>query len=216
MDGFARPEAAPAPTEAGYAVAQPPPTREQLRPAIDVTRLEVGEADHRPTGRLAAFLAADDPATQLREWFGSQAADWPKEDAAVALNSAITEIDRLLDGQLNAILHHEAFQKLEASWRGLDYLVRCADAEHTDRIQVRVLTATWREVERDLERAVEFDQSELFKKIYEAEFGTPGGSPYGLMIADYQIEPARGPATPTTTSTSFAACRASRRRRSAR
>ena len=96
-------------------------------------------------------------------------------------------------------MHQPRFQKLEAAWRGLLTLVEAADEEQAEtRIGVRVLTATWQEVGRDFERAPEFDQSRLFQKIYEAEFGTPGGKPYGLLIGDYEIGLGQSNACPIT------------------
>jgi type VI secretion system ImpC/EvpB family protein len=98
----------------------------------------------------------------------------------------VAQIDALLSEQVNAILHHPKFQRLEASWRGLRWLVDQGDPDDKS-IQIRVLNVTWRELERDLERAGEFDQSQLFRKVYNAEFDAPGGTPYGLLLGDYEI-----------------------------
>ena len=97
---------------------------------------------------------------------------------------AIAAIDRKLSDQLNAIMHHPKFTALEGSWRGLHYLVM--NSETGTAMKIRVLNMPKRELSRDLQRAVEFDQSQLFKKIYENEFGTPGGEPYGTLIGDYE------------------------------
>ena len=97
---------------------------------------------------------------------------------------AIAEIDRKLSNQLNAIIHSEKFLKLEGSWRGLNYLIM--NSETGTQLKVRMFNASKRELNRDLTKAVEFDQSQLFKKIYENEFGTPGGEPYGTLIGDYE------------------------------
>ncbi len=99
-------------------------------------------------------------------------------------NAAIAAIDRKLSSQLNAIIHDPKFLKLEGSWRGLNYLVM--NSETGASLKLRVLNITKRELNRDLTKAVEFDQSQLFKKIYENEFGTPGGEPYGSLIGDYE------------------------------
>jgi len=111
------------------------------------------------------------------------------------LDRTIAGIDRLLSEQVNAILHHPRFQRLEATWRGLHYLVGVA--EPMERVKVRALSITWNEVCRDLERAVEFDQSGLFELIYNAEFGSPGGEPYGLLVADYAVQHVRSAEHPT-------------------
>src|SRR5271165_1578751 len=100
---------------------------------------------------------------------------------------AIAAIDAKLSDQLNAIIHHPKFCALEGSWRGLHYLVM--NSETSTSLKLRVLNLPKRELSRDLQRAVEFDQSQLFKKIYENEFGTPGGEPYGALIGDYEWTP---------------------------
>ena len=100
------------------------------------------------------------------------------------IDKAIAAIDQKVSKQLNAIMHHENFTKLEGSWRGLHHLVM--NSETGTGLKIRVLNMTKRELNRDLTKAVEFDQSQLFKKIYENEFGTPGGEPYGALIGDYE------------------------------
>ncbi len=97
---------------------------------------------------------------------------------------AIAAIDQKVSEQLNQIMHHERFTKLEGSWRGLHYLVM--NSETGTSLKLRLLQISKRELARDLQRAVEFDQSQIFKKIYENEFGTPGGEPYAALIGDYE------------------------------
>ena len=99
-------------------------------------------------------------------------------------DKAVKAIDAKMSAQLNAIMHDPKFLKLEGSWRGLHYLVQ--NSETGTSLKLRVLNMTKRELGRDLSRAIEFDQSQLFKKIYENEFGTPGGEPYGALIGDYE------------------------------
>jgi type VI secretion system protein ImpC len=100
------------------------------------------------------------------------------------IDKAIKNIDEKLSRQLAAIMHHEKFTKLEGSWRGLNHLVMNSNTGAG--LKIKVLNMTKRELNRDLTKAVEFDQSQLFKKIYENEFGTPGGEPYGALIGDYE------------------------------
>jgi type VI secretion system protein ImpC len=97
----------------------------------------------------------------------------------------IGEIDKKLSAQLNEVMHHQDFQRLEASWRGLHYLVH--QSETGESLKIRVLNVTKRELLKDMEKAAEFDQSTLFKKIYEEEFGQLGGQPYGLLVGDYEF-----------------------------
>src|SRR3984957_7777857 len=100
------------------------------------------------------------------------------------LEGAIAAIDRKLSEQLNEIMHHPRFVQLEGSWRGLNYLVM--NSETGTGLKLRVLNIPKRELVKDLGRAVEFDHSTLWKQIYENEFGTPGGEPYGALIGDYE------------------------------
>jgi type VI secretion system protein ImpD len=102
-----------------------------------------------------------------------------------AINRSIAEIDELINEQLNVIIHNEKLQKLEASWRGLWYL--SVQAEGALNIKIKVLDVSWNEVVKDIARSLEFDQSQLFQKIYSEEYGTPGGEPYGVLIGDYEI-----------------------------
>lgn len=100
----------------------------------------------------------------------------------------IMAIDRLLACQLDAILHHPSFLRLEGSWRGLAWLVVRRDGGNAGvRVKVALLAASWREIGRDLTRAVEFDQSDLFRLIYDNEFGQPGGEPFGLLVMDHDV-----------------------------
>lgn len=103
----------------------------------------------------------------------------------VAINARIAEIDRLLSAQLNEVMHHEEFQKLEGSWRGLHHLVK--NSLTGPQLKIRVMSATKKELLKDFERALEFDQSTLFKKIYEDEYGMFGGAPFGAIIGDYEF-----------------------------
>lgn len=107
------------------------------------------------------------------------------KDAETMINQRIAQIDHLLSIQVNEILHHESFQKLEASWRGLKYLLD--QSETNDKLKIKVLNVSKRELLKDLQRAPEFDQSALFKKVYEEEFGVFGGAPFAALIGDYQF-----------------------------
>lgn len=106
-------------------------------------------------------------------------------DAEAMINARIAQIDHLLSIQLNEILHHPQFQKLEGSWRGLKYLLD--HSETSSMLKIRVLNVNKKELLRDLQRAPEFDQSALFKKVYEEEYGIFGGEPFAAMIGDYEF-----------------------------
>jgi type VI secretion system protein ImpC len=106
-------------------------------------------------------------------------------DADATINSRVAQIDHLISLQLNEILHHPAFQKLEASWRGIKYMM--GQSETSAMLKIRVLNVSKKELLRDLQRAPEFDQSVMFKKVYEDEFGIFGGEPFGALIGDYEF-----------------------------
>jgi type VI secretion system protein ImpC len=101
------------------------------------------------------------------------------------INATIKALDEKLSAQLSAVMHHPDFQKLEGTWRGLHYLVMNSETSAT--LKLKVLNVSKRELFNDLDKAVEFDQSQLFKKLYEDEFGTPGGEPYGALVGDYEF-----------------------------
>jgi type VI secretion system protein ImpC len=107
------------------------------------------------------------------------------KDTMAMIQAQIARIDDLLSGQMNEILHHPDFQKLEASWRGLHYFVM--NTETSTRLKLRLMPLTKQELFKDLDQAIEFDQSQLFKKVYEDEYGTFGGFPFSLIVADYEF-----------------------------
>ncbi|GEB71432.1 MULTISPECIES: type VI secretion system contractile sheath large subunit [Pseudoalteromonas] len=109
---------------------------------------------------------------------------WNK-NMTVTFNEAIQLIDQKISKQLSVVMHSEEFQKLEGSWRGLHHLVMNSETSST--LKIRMLNMKKKELHKDLSKAVEFDQSQTFKKIYESEFGTPGGEPYGTIVGDFEF-----------------------------
>ncbi len=107
------------------------------------------------------------------------------KDVETNIKTWIGHLDQMLSAQLNEIMHNEAFQKLESTWRGLHYLVH--QSETGESLKIRVLNVSKQELFKDLEKAAEFDQSALFKKIYEEEYGQLGGQPYGMLVGDYDF-----------------------------
>lgn len=101
------------------------------------------------------------------------------------LSFYISEIDRLLCQQVGVIIHNKRFQQLEASWRGLHFLTR--ETGGNESVKIRVLDVSWRELVKDFDKAIDFDQSQLFKKVYSAEYDNPGGEPFGVLLGDYAI-----------------------------
>ncbi|HUL67277.1 MAG TPA: type VI secretion system contractile sheath large subunit [Burkholderiaceae bacterium] len=109
-------------------------------------------------------------------------------DVVKSIEAMIAEIDRKLSEQVNLILHHEDFQKLEGSWRGLHHLVN--NTETDEMLKIRVMNISKADLGKTLKRfkGTSWDQSPLFKKVYEEEYGTFGGAPYGLMVGDYYFD----------------------------
>lgn len=106
-------------------------------------------------------------------------------DADQMISARVAQIDHLISLQLNEVLHNPAFQKLEGTWRGLKYLLD--QSETGTQLKIRVLNASKKDLLRDLQRAPEFDQSAMFKKVYEEEYGIFGGEPIGAMVGDYEF-----------------------------
>jgi type VI secretion system protein ImpC len=106
-------------------------------------------------------------------------------DSEATIGLRIAEIDKLISLQLNEVLHHPAFQKLEATWTGIRHLV--LKSETSDQLKIKLLNVSKKDLLRDLQRALEFDQSALFKKVYEEEFGVFGGAPFAALLGDYEF-----------------------------
>jgi type VI secretion system protein ImpD/type VI secretion system protein ImpC len=148
---------------------------------------------HRETAELfAAFVAG--ASKPLSAWFGlrrGQALAGDTVALVAALDRDIAAIDAMISAQLDAILHQARLRRLEGAWRGLAWLT--SRMSLTGRVKLRILNVSWAEICRDLERAAEFDQSQLFRAIYEDEFGIAGGEPYGLIVVDHEIRHRPGP-----------------------
>lgn len=108
------------------------------------------------------------------------------ENMTLALDKRIAEIDAMISSQLSKIMHHEDFQKVESTWRGLYYF--CQETPAHSLIKIRMMNTTKRELIKDFQSATDFDQSTLFKKIYEEEYGSFGGAPYATLIGDFEFD----------------------------
>lgn len=116
---------------------------------------------------------------------GDDTVDVSSRDAALVMNDQIASIDAKLGEQLNEVMHDRELQRLEATWRGLHYLV--FNTETGTQLKIKVLNTSKKDLLRDLQKAVEFDQSALFKMVYEAEHGTYGGAPFSCLVGDYEF-----------------------------
>jgi type VI secretion system protein ImpC len=157
------------------AAAAAPQEASLLDQVISETRIGRNEEQREESRRQLAVLVEEALKGSFRI----------SKNLETTINQRIADIDQLLSAQLNEIMHHTDFQKMEGSWRGLRYLVY--ETETSTMLKIRVLNATKEELRRDLERVAEFDQSTMFKKIYEEEYGTFGGQPYGALIGDYEF-----------------------------
>jgi type VI secretion system protein ImpC len=167
-----------------------PETRKETQAAaVETAAAEAGLLD---TILSQGLRARDEDARQwgrdLIKEFVTQLLD-PRfvvaKDTQKTSQSRMAQLDELLSAQMNEIMHHADFQRLEGSWRGLHYLVH--QSETGTNLKIRVLNVSKKDLLNDLERASEFDQSMLFKAIYEEEYGMFGGEPYGALIGDYEF-----------------------------
>jgi type VI secretion system protein ImpC len=143
-------------------------------------------------GRLARDPASRERGKNLVKEFVSQVLEGAmtvSKDAEAMINARIAQIDHLVSLQLNEVMHNSLFQKLEGSWRGLKFMLD--HSETSDKLKIKVFNVSKKELLRDLQRASEFDQSALFKKVYEEEFGVFGGAPFSALVGDYEF--GRGP-----------------------
>ncbi|BBP01648.1 hypothetical protein SFSGTM_23560 [Sulfuriferula nivalis] len=101
------------------------------------------------------------------------------------LDARVAELDQLISAQVSAIMHAPEFQRLESSWTGLNYLIR--NTSTSSNLKIKVLNATKKELVKDFQSALDFDQSAMFKKVYEEEFGTFGGAPFATLLGDFEI-----------------------------
>lgn len=184
-----------------FSIGSPSKNGLSASPLVD-RMLLLGDADERDEnqstpfemGSLDQFLREESWARKLCLWLGvDNVRKWKSSKTSVLqqLSRDIARIDKLVAKQLNAVLHHEKFKRLEATWRGLDYLVACKEKHYNSvaPVMVQVLNVSWTELRNDQERAIEFDQSLFFKKVYEEGIGTPNGTPFNAILVDFDLHP---------------------------
>jgi type VI secretion system protein ImpC len=163
-------------------MANTPETKADAVPVTVMDRvIDQGRIIRDDSQRPYAMTLVSEYATQVLD----EGMTVSKQSALAGIKQRIAEIDQTVSDQLNAIMHSEAFQALEAAWRGLHYLVM--NSETGTMLKLRLLSASKKELLADLEKATEFDQSALFKKIYEEEYGTFGGNPFSVLVGDYHF-----------------------------
>ncbi|KZZ00328.1 type VI secretion system contractile sheath large subunit [Thalassolituus sp. UBA2590] len=143
-------------------------------------------SDEIPLADIYSFLSENDDVEAFRRWVElSSPADTSRLEPCRWLAQQVAFIDELISEQIDAVLHNKRFQALEASWRGLWFLIDAVvNPENT---KIRLLDVSWKDLARDMERAPDFDQSGLFHLIYNEEFGTPGGEPFSVLLGDYYV-----------------------------
>jgi type VI secretion system protein ImpD len=180
-----------------YQTHEPPPVAGD-RPGFVDQIIAAAEGMTLAGSPLVRFLTESSDEQALALWLRHWAREAALNDGAGMvrqLERDIAAIDRSIGEQIDAVLHHADFQSLEASWRGLEYLL--GRVEPKTNVKIKVLSVSWRDLVRDLDRAVEFDQSSLFRKVYTEEFDTPGGEPFSVLIGDYEISHRVSRSSPT-------------------
>lgn len=158
--------------QAGAAVMPPPGLLDMI---IEESRVATNDSEREHTKDLISALANQVLAGSVTV----------SKDLTASIDMRIAQIDALISDQLNAIMHAQEFQKLEASWRGLKYLVM--QSETSTQLKIKLMNVSKKDLIRDFKTSPEFDQSALFKKIYEEEYGTFGGAPYAALVGDYEF-----------------------------
>lgn len=142
---------------------------------VEESRVAKSESEHERAKDIIAELA--------REVLGGTVV--VSDNLSLALDARVAELDQLISQQLSSVMHAPEFQKLESSWRGLQYL--CQQTSTGPMLKIKVFNATSDELVKDFKTAVDFDQSVVFKKVYEEEFGTFGGAPFGTLIGNFEL-----------------------------
>ena len=106
-------------------------------------------------------------------------------DSIKTIEGMVAELDKKISAQINAVIHHDDFAKMESAWRGLSYLVN--NTQTSESMKIRVMNISKKDLQKMMKKfkGTAWDQSPLFKKLYEEEYGTAGGEPYGAIIGDY-------------------------------
>ena len=107
------------------------------------------------------------------------------DNLSAMLDVRVAELDQMISSQLSEVMHAPEFQQLESTWRGLHYLTHQTETSNT--LKIKLLNVKKRELVRDFQTAIDFDQSLMFKKVYEEEFGTFGGDPFGVLLGDFEV-----------------------------
>jgi type VI secretion system protein ImpC len=167
-------------SDARETAAQPATTETTVEKSLLDQIVEEGRLGRDPEARERGKNMVKEFVAQFLE--GSMGLS---RDSEMMITARIAQIDKLISTQLNEVMHHPDFQKLEASWRGLKYLV--SHTETSEMLKIKVFNCSKKDLLKDLQKAADFDQSAMFKKVYEEEFGVFGGHPFGALVGDYEF-----------------------------
>jgi type VI secretion system protein ImpC len=165
---------------------------EQLDPQAQGEALEAGDfasllnQEFKPKSDRAKEAVSGAVATLAEQVLADQSII--SNDAIKTIEAIIAEIDEKLTGQINEIIHNDDFQKLEGAWRGLHYMVN--NTETDEMLKIRVMNISKKDFAKTLKKfkGTAWDQSPIFKKVYEEEYGQFGGEPYGCLVGDYHFD----------------------------
>lgn len=174
-------------TEVVHEAASSSGTPASLLDAVLAATPTESQQEASPIERLSASRSTREALQAWVDAVGVDPASITLRKVTRLLARDVAMIDAALSRQVNSIIHHPRFQKLEASWRGLQHIVH--EIEDKTTTKIRILDVSWRTLVRDLDKSIEFDQSQLFKKVYSEEFDTSGGEPFSVLIGDYDIRP---------------------------
>ena len=165
-----------------------PAKRMPMQPTVEVLD-DMLEKEFKPSTELMRSTVTD--AVRVLAEHALQNERIITDDAVQTIHTLIAELDRMMSDQLNDIIHDEKFQKLEGSWRGLHYLVN--NTNTSQRLKIKFMNVGKKELANNLKnfKGSAWDQSPLFKRVYEDEFGQFGGEPFGCMIGDYEFDNSR-------------------------
>jgi type VI secretion system protein ImpD len=140
---------------------------------------------------LDRFLNEKDLYKALFLWLESSSdapINWTNDSITLYIQQVITDIDAKLCEQINKIIHEDKFKKLESSWRSLFWLLSQSEQmDNEKKVKIKLLNCSWMTLSRDVNKAIDFDQSAFFSLVYQNEFDHPGGEPFGVVIGDYEI-----------------------------
>ena len=141
--------------------------------------------------KMERFLYESDDVKSILLWlenFSIPNKNLTRKSLEPLLLKTISELDVMIEKQINSILHHKQFQALEASWRGLAYIIDQKETQDKeDKSKIKVLNCSWKTLSKDFDKSIEFDQSAFYKLVHSNEYDTSGGEPFGVIIGDYQV-----------------------------